>query len=226
MAGVRDREGYGMEGNGFYIYTINTEEFADEGYFRQCYNQLSASRREKADSYRFLADKKLSVGAGSLLDKGLRMHGLREAEVRIGYGDNGKPYLPDYPQIHFNLAHSGRMALAAFAETEVGCDIEEIKTASPKLAKRFFCPGEYAYIKGLEGESQDYAFYRLWTLKESFLKATGMGLRLPLDAFEFSFSQDGGVAIRQNYNQARYRFQEYDFGVYHAAICVQEPGVR
>ena len=210
-----------MEEKELKVYTINTDEFSDEAYFKACYRQLAASRREKTDGYRFLADKKLSVGAGILLDKGLREYGLRESEVKFAYGENGKPYLPEYPQIHFNLAHSGTMALAVFADVEVGCDIEEVKTAGLKLAKRFFCPGEYAYIASFSGREQDYAFYRIWTLKESFLKATGMGMRLPLDVFEFSFTQDGIVTICQEHNQEKYKFLEYDFGVYHAAICIQ-----
>ena len=210
-----------MEEKGLKVYTINTDEFSDEAYFKACYGQLSASRREKTDRYRFLADKKLSVGAGILLDKGLQEYGLRESGVKFAYGENGKPYLPEYPQIHFNLAHSGTMALAAFADAEVGCDIEQIKTASLKLAKRFFCPSEYAYIDSFTGKEQAYAFYRIWTLKESFLKATGMGMRLPLDAFEFAFAQDGTVTIRQDHNQEKYKFLEYDFGIYHAALCIQ-----
>lgn len=211
-----------MEEHGLKVYTLHTDEFSKEAYFKECYSSLSAYRREKTDSYRFLADKKLSVGAGILLDKGLQEYGLREANVRIAYGENGKPYLPDYPQIHYNLAHSGKMALAAFAQTEVGCDIEEIKAASLKLARRFFCPNEYEYIAQFAGCKQDYAFYRIWTLKESFLKVTGMGMRLSLDAFEFTFSQEGKVSILQNHNQEQYEFIEYDFGVYHAAICVQK----
>lgn len=210
-----------MEEEGLKLYTINTDEFSDEAYYKACYSSLSACRREKTDSYRFPADRKLSVGAGILLDRGLREYGLKESEVEFAYGENGKPYLPDYPQIYFNLAHSGTMALAAFADTEVGCDIEEIRTASLKLAKRFFCLSEYAYIDSFAGREQDYAFYRIWTLKESFLKVTGMGMRLPLDAFEFAFTKDGTVTIRQEYNKEKYKFLEYDFGVYHAAICIQ-----
>ena len=83
-----------MEEKGLKVYTINTDEFSDEAYFKACYSQLSASRREKTDRYRFLADKKLSVGAGILLDKGLQEYGLRESGVKFAYGEKGKPYHP------------------------------------------------------------------------------------------------------------------------------------
>lgn len=204
------------------LYTMDTEELSDEAHFRKCYESLSASRQEKIDGYRFLTDKKLSMGAGLLLDRGLREYGLREAKVRIAQGENGKPYLPDYPEIHYNLSHSGNMVLAVFAREETGCDIEKIQTVNLKLAKRFFCPREYAYISDLKGERQNYAFCRLWTLKESFLKVTGMGMKLPLDSFEFTISEQGKeVAIHQEYDGNQYQFIEKNFGKYHAAVCIQ-----
>lgn len=215
-------EGNAMEEKVLRIYTLDTEELSDEKYYRQCYGNLSAFRQRKIDSYRFQADKKLSMGAGLLLDRGLAAYGLREAEVRTAQKENGKPYLPDYPKIHYNLSHSGNMVLAVFAGTETGCDIELVQAANLKLAQRFFCPREYAYIAGLKEELQDYAFCRLWTLKESFLKVTGMGMKLPLDSFEFELSETAqGINFHQDYDRHQYQFSEYDFGRYHAAVCVQ-----
>ncbi len=211
-----------MDDKNMKLYTMNTEELSDEAYYRKCYDSLSVCRQQKIDSYRFPADRKLSMGAGLLLDRGLAEYGLREAEVRIVQGENGKPYLPDYPQIHYSLSHSGNMALAVFAGTEIGCDIEQVQAANLKLAQRFFCPREYAYIAERKGERQDYAFCRLWTLKESFLKVTGMGMKLPLDSFEFELSEtEQRITIHQTYDGHQYEFTEHDFGRYHAAICVQ-----
>ena len=108
-----------MEDKGFKIYTIDTQAFSDEEYFRKCYASLSVRRRGKADQYRNPEDRKRSVAAGVLLDRGLREYGLCEAGVRIGQGENGKPYFMDYPDIHYNLSHSGSMALAVFAGGDV-----------------------------------------------------------------------------------------------------------
>lgn len=211
-----------MQDNRWKIYAMDTEELSDEAFFKKCYEELSNYRREKIDKFRLLEDKKRAMGAGLLLDKGLREYGLKEAGVRIAQGENGKPYLPDYPDIHFNLTHSGNMVLAVFAGTETGCDIEKIKPANLKLAKRFFSPNEYAYLSDLKGEKQERAFCRIWTLKESFLKVTGMGIRLPLNSFEFDISRENqGILVRQSYDENPYEFQEYDFGMYHAAVCVQ-----
>ncbi len=209
-----------MKDEGLRLYTMDTEQLTDDGYFRECYNQLSSFRRAKIDKYHFMKAKMLSLGAGMLLDRGLREYGLREADVRIGQKKNGKPYLPDYPQIHFNLAHSENMVLAVFARAEVGCDIEYMKKADLKLAKRFFCPEEYEFLADLPKEQQDSFFFQLWTLKESFLKATGMGLELPLNEFGFYLS-DGRILVRQNYDKSVYSIRQYSFGQYWAAVCIQ-----
>lgn len=199
---------------------MDTERLTDNTYFQECYNQLSASRRAKIDEYHFIKDKKLSLGAGVLLDKGLREYGLKEADVRIGQKKNGKPYLTDYPQIHFNLTHSENMVLAVFADVEVGCDIEYTKEADLELAKRFFCPGEYEFIACMEGEKRDSAFCQIWTMKESFLKVTGMGIELPLNAFGFYLSE-GKIRVSQNYDKCGYDIWQYNFGEYWAAVCIQ-----
>lgn len=211
-----------MENNAFKLYTMNIKELSDEAYYKKCYDSLSDYRKEKIDKCRFLEDKKRAMGAGLLLNKGLEEYGLREMEVRIAQGEHGKPSLLDYPGIHFNLSHSGDMVLAVFAKTEVGCDIEQIRPANLNLAKRFFCPYEYSYIASLESEEQNQAFCRIWTLKESFLKITGMGIRLPLNSFEFDITKGClGIMIRQEFDENLYDFWEYDFGIYHAAVCMQ-----
>lgn len=212
-----------MEDNGLKLYFMNTEELLDEAYYQTCYNSLSSYRQDKIDRQHFDADKRRSMAAGLLMDQGLQAYGLREAQVRICQGENGKPYLPDYPEIHYNLAHSGNMAMAVFADAEAGCDIEKFRTADLKLARRFFCPDEYVYIAALDGQKQNHAFVRLWTLKESFLKVTGMGMRLPLNSFEFQFSEDDlCVTIQQNFDKKSYRFVEKDFDGCHAAVCIQD----
>ena len=87
--------------------------------------------------------KRLSLGAGVLLERGLREYNICECDVKIKTGENGKPYLEEYPEIHFNLSHSGNMVFAVFSDREVGCDIEEIGKPQEKLEERFFLKDDY-----------------------------------------------------------------------------------
>lgn len=212
--------------NGAVLYWMDTDELENEIYFSEYYKMMSHERRRKIDSCLFNKDKRLSLGAGILMDRGLSAYGLCEREVMVSYGKNGKPYLPRHPHIHFNLSHSGSRALAVFAAVETGCDIEQMEQADLALAERFFTRKEYAFISGKQGsERQEEAFYRLWTLKESFLKAVGAGLALSLDAFEITISPKGKVAVRGKSDEAgtlcsgKFEFREYRLGKYYTAVC-------
>ena len=86
-------------------------------------SRLSAARQEKIERLRYEADKRLSLGAGLLLDQGLKRFGLREQTEAFGTVENGKPCLLCHPEIQFNLSHSGSMVMAAFSSCPVGCDV-------------------------------------------------------------------------------------------------------
>lgn len=219
------------------LYWLNIENFSDED-FQNYYNRLSPARRQKADRYQFIRDRRLSIGAGVLLDKGLSCYGLEEASVQLSYNKNGKPFLADFPEIHFNLSHSETMVFAVFTNTEAGCDIEKIKPANLKIARRFFCYNEYNYVAGKRaGKEQQEAFCRMWTLKESFVKAAGEGLLIPLNSFEIKIREKCGlkyniennsiennldITIAQNTDNAEYYFRGYMDNGYCAAVCLKE----
>lgn len=198
------------------IYKLNTEILEDSETFLGFYEKLSEKRRQKIDSYRMKKDKMLSLGAGILIDKGLENFGLREASVRIAEGTYGKPYFPDYPDIHFNVSHSEKMVIAVFADIEVGCDIEYIDSIDLKLAERFFCKSEYEFIMEHQEQERNEAFYRIWTIKESFMKAVGSGLMLPMDQFYIKIGNQ--IQVEQHYNNEEYGVADWKEGEYHAAL--------
>ena len=204
------------------VYWMDVRELEDKDLFSRCYKRLSDERRKKIDSYLFGRDRRLSLGAGILLDKGLSAYGLSEGEVSISSGKNGKPRLSRYPHIHFNLSHSGKMALAVFSSVDVGGDIEKVQKADLALAEEFFTKGEYDYIIGQKTKNKrDEAFYRIWMLKESFVKAVGSGLMLPFNSFEIKIMTDGQIDLIQNVDRRKYYFKEYRFEDYCGAVCFQ-----
>lgn len=85
------------------LYLMDVGELEDEACFWRNYSSVSPARRAKIDSFRFMKDKRLSLGAGMLLARGLSDHGL--AGAALVCGENGKPYLADAPQLYFNLSH-------------------------------------------------------------------------------------------------------------------------
>ena len=202
------------------LYIADTEQLAAGELFDELFRWVSPVRQKKIMALKFSRGKRLSLGAGVLLKLALADEGVDYAAVRFSYGEQGKPYLADSPHLHFNLAHSGTMALCAVAPQSVGCDVEQIAPLNENVALRFFHPSEYAALAALEGEeARRKFFFRLWTLKESFRKMTGLGLSLPLDEYPLEFSS-AGRPLPQDFNGARCYFQEYDnITGYRVAVC-------
>ena len=90
----------------------------------------------------------------------------------------GKPRLRRHPGIHFNLSHSGRWVACAVHRGPVGLDVEEVRDRNPLPAERVLAPAELRRFAQLRPPAARAFFYRLWTLKESLLKAMGSGLGL------------------------------------------------
>jgi 4'-phosphopantetheinyl transferase len=96
------------------------------------------------------------------------------------------------PDLRFNLTHTiGLVACAVTVGREVGIDVEHIgRSVTYDVPERFFSPQEVADLRALPDEDQQTAFFDYWTLKESYIKARGLGLSLPLRHFTFLRTPD------------------------------------
>ena len=199
------------------LLLFDADALKDEALYRRCYAEATPQRRQKADAYRRAEDRRLSLAAAMLLKRALPDAGPVLADAR------GKLYSPDGMQ--FNLSHAGRWAALAVGPLPVGVDIERRRTEARGVAQRFFCPEETALLEAqTDPEKRNALFFRLWTLKESFLKATGLGLELPLNAFCISF-ENGEPRVKHAVNGRDYRFREY-FCVdgYALSVCAENAG--
>lgn len=102
----------------------------------------------------------------------------------------GKPYFPNYRGIHFNISHTGNLAVCAVAETQLGVDIEQIRGVKESMRSRVLTKREQEWLEACADKEE--AFIRLWTLKESYIKATGEGLRTDLTTLEFLIEESAG----------------------------------
>lgn len=190
------------------VYIAGIGPFQDPAFYERAMRTASPERREQANRFRFAEGRARSLGAELLLRKALLDSGITAPELKYGYGPEGKPYLVDFPDFHFNLSHSGNYVMLAAADREVGCDIEKIARADLRIAKRFFAPEEYEFILAAPPEERNERFYRYWTLKESFLKVTGRGLELPMNEFGIRLSEDGYPAVRHSLGSCPYTLAE------------------
>ena len=144
------------------------------------YRSLSSDERDRAMRLFDLQHQSDFIAArGALRSKLAQYTNCPPQALQFEYGDYGKPRLINYPNLHFNLAHSNRRALIVVSETAVvGVDLEKVRSV-PKLlalAKRFFKSSEYETILALPESLQPKQFFAYWTCKEAYLKAIGSGL--------------------------------------------------
>lgn len=100
---------------------------------------------------------------------------LEVLDASLEKGPYGKPYLTEYPEIHFNISHSGGWAVCALASMPCGVDIQERRSIrSRRMVERTMNAREQRQI--LEAEDSTGEFIKLWTYKESCIKLSGEGL--------------------------------------------------
>jgi 4'-phosphopantetheinyl transferase len=156
---------------------------------------LSPVERARAGRYRQARDRaRFLVGRGWLRTLLGRYIGDDPGRLEFRYGPQGKPELASpagVSPLRFNLAHSQDLALLAVAQgRQVGIDLEAIRpmAGADQIITRFFSPRERAaYLSLPEPERLD-TFFRAWTRKEAYLKATGMGLAMALDQFDVALA--------------------------------------
>ncbi len=161
--------------------------------------------------------------AHRLLKEELRLCGINYDEnTKISYGSYGKPSLADYPQVYYNLSHGEGITACCICKSECGIDVERVREYPVRVIRRAFSEREKALIENASEDERDLLFFRLWTLKESYVKALGIGISYPLSKAEFSF--DGSRIIT---DIEGYSFRQYIIGggKFAAAVCEKDQAV-
>ena len=205
------------------VLSCDVSVLDDDVVFDRLFASASPARREKTQALRFRPDKNLSLGAEYLLAEACREFGLDLASLTAQAGPGEKPGFPG-SGVSYNLSHSGTRAICVMSAYECGCDIEQIDKADLRVASRYFAPEECAQLDSCRSEEEKRElFYRLWTLKESYMKCTGLGFRLALGAFAVS-AEKGAPRLLRGADEAEYSFFEPEPPAgYRCSVCVRAP---
>jgi 4'-phosphopantetheinyl transferase len=152
---------------------------------------LDDQERRRADRFHFERDYEAFVAAHALTRATLsEMTGVPVTAWRFVQGPFGKPAIAPglgSKQLRFNMSHThGLVACAVTFGRKVGVDVETSdRTTELSIADRYFAPEEAAMVRVAPLDERRRLFFRFWTLKEAFIKATGEGLSRPLPSFGF-----------------------------------------
>ncbi|MDY6898666.1 MAG: 4'-phosphopantetheinyl transferase superfamily protein [Cyanobacteriota bacterium] len=154
-------------------------------------DELVRARRFHFEQHR----QRFIAGRGILRSILSRYLNIEPSEINFGYEPRGKPFLEhklNENNLCFNLSHSQNYALYVMSlNNYIGVDLECINSTTDvvSLAQRFFSPSEFAVIESAPPEQQQQLFFRYWTCKEAYLKATGSGLK-DLQKVEISLTSE------------------------------------
>ena len=199
---------------------------------------LSSDEAQRASRFHFPADRQRYVAARAWLRTILGGYlDIDPKCVSFAYSLKEKPSLgPAHigNDVRFNISHSGGIALFAFArKREIGIDVEQVRSDFDveAIARRFFSAHEQEQLTALSKEKKFDSFFRCWTRKEAYIKATGDGLSLPLHQFDVSIVPENSDALLStrpdNSEAARWSLREIPAGTgYIAALCARGHGWR
>jgi 4'-phosphopantetheinyl transferase len=210
--------------------SVSSSDAADLSSWRR---MLDDNERRRADRFHFAVDREAFTAAHALA-RGLlsEVTGKPPAAWLFSESEYGRPELASRCAIdglRFNISHTRGLVACAVAYRDVGVDVESAdRAADLDLADTVFAPEEVLVLKSAPPALQRGLFFRLWTLKEAFIKATGEGLNRPLDSFSFTLDP---VRIRfhpertrrsQSDDPAAWQFAEYRPSLHrHLALAVR-----
>jgi 4'-phosphopantetheinyl transferase len=201
------------------------------GVYRQL---LAPAEREQEPRFYFARDRRRHLVTRALVRTVLSRYVVRDPREWVfstnAYGrpEIANPHAAE-ARLSFNVSHTHSLiVLGVTRGRELGVDVENVRAreVSIDIADRFFAPQEVAALSATPTEQQQYRFFEYWTFKESYIKARGMGLSLPLDKFSFDYRDDGGVqlAIAPELGDDAARWQFWQFRPtpeYLVAVCAE-----
>jgi 4'-phosphopantetheinyl transferase len=198
---------------------------------------LNAAERNQEQRFYFAKDRRRYLVTRALVRTVLSKYAaVHPGEWVFSPNSYGKPNIVNgqalEASLSFNISHTDSLIVLGVTKLRaLGVDVENFdgRPALIDVADRFFAPQEVAELAKVQAQQQHYRFFEYWTFKESYIKARGMGLSLPLDKFSFHYPNDRGVeiAIDPELNDDSGRWQFWQFRprpVYLVAICAERLG--
>ncbi|EOO16144.1 MULTISPECIES: 4'-phosphopantetheinyl transferase family protein [Bacillus] len=204
------------------IYSVNIPEKLSSYEFEIYMKEIPFHTQNRIRRYIKQQDAIRSLFSQLLLQKVIQKEkNVKRDELLFYKNIYGKPYLSNMSNYHFNISHSGKYVVCVTHNEQVGIDIEHIKPISLDITKYFCTLDEYKYILTQPKERHTSLFYDFWTLKESFIKAIGKGLSIPLDSFEFE-CENGEFFIKENFYSNEFFFKQYNINPgYKLSVCAK-----
>lgn len=213
------------------------DEIADQQLLADYRRLLVEEERQKEMRFHFARDRHRYLITRALVRTMLsRYAAVAPQDWRFIEDAYGRPQIVNDDdaarRISFNISHTRRLVvLGVTSARALGVDTEDVRErhAELQIADHYFSPAEVAQLRATPPESQQTRFFEYWTLKESYIKARGLGLSLPLQQFSFDLSQREDVRIGFHEpledEPSRWSFWQLQVdGGHYVAVCAERTG--
>ena len=184
------------------VWLADPEQITSQAVLTEYEGLLDDDERQQYGRFYFAVDRHLYLVAHALVRTALSRYApIDPHQWRFVRNEHGRPEIEAAagdPPLRFNLSHTkGLAACAITPSADIGVDVEDIQRLDEpmKLAERWFAPREVEQLQAAAPSQQREMVYQFWTLKESYLKARGTGLSLPLKDFAFQLQQPGKIGV-------------------------------
>ncbi len=187
-----------------HVWIVEPERIDDPRLLEAYWGLLDAREREKQRRFRFERHQRQYLVSHALVRLTLSRYApVAPAAWTFATNAYGRPEVQGEwsTKLRFNLSHTDGMALVAVGTgAELGADVEDAQRdgETVEIADHYFATSEVATLRALPPERHRERFFEYWTLKESYIKARGAGLSLPLD--QFAFHLEAGQSPRISFD--------------------------
>lgn len=212
------------------VYICKLPEEKNTATLEKLLSNISKEKQERIKKFAQINDVYRTVIGELLLHFILyKQLGLRLKQIDVDKNLYGKPFLCQYPSFHYNISHSGEWVVCATDNKKIGVDVEKIQPFDLQIAKGSFTKEEYCDLLNVERE-RNSAFYEMWTLKESYVKAQGRGLSIPLDSFNVKIHNSDYIKLTDMFTGKiitdfickQYRINNW----YKLSVCANEDNIK
>lgn len=204
-----------ISSNEIHLWHVNDQEINDEKLLAYYHSILSDEERYQCSRLHFSKHRHQYLVAKALVRNVLSLYvkDIQPEEWVFGKNQYGRPYIKNISYgsvLNFNLSHTAEMVILAISlESNIGVDVEDVRRNVDilKLAENFFSLSEFNQLNDLPKAKQGDRFFDLWTLKEAYIKACGMGLSIPLNQFCYSFPESCRVDV--SFDECRHDDPKY-----------------
>ena len=184
------------------LWCTYISEIGDDSLWPRYDALLSADERAVQARFRFAKDQRRYLVTRALVRTVLsRYAAVRPEDWVFSAGARGRPEIAApgaAPALEFNISHSADLVLLGVTSGRtLGIDTESVTAREADIdgLNRYFAPQESAALLALAPGERRRRFFELWTLKESYIKARGLGLAIALDAFRFELAGERGLTL-------------------------------